>query len=332
MSRPRIASEARFATVIPGSIVGRVRCGGGAARSQRDRLRSGDDERGARPRPRRPGAALPDGLRLGLRGLGLPDRGRSGGGRPGPSIWDTFARVPGAIADGQTGDVACDHYHRYPRRRRAHGRARRAGVPLQRQLAARAARRDRAPSTSAASTSTTASSMPSWPPASSRWSTCSTGTCPRRSRIGGGFANPRVVGWFTDYAALRGVDRLGDRVSRLDDVQRAGGLRLPRPRRRHPRAGPARLADGDPRRRQRASRPRRRGRGDPLAGQARADRHRLRREPGRARDRHATATGAPPRSGAPLATRGSSIRCSAAAIRSSASRRTAPRATSTASS
>src|SRR6185369_1159408 len=32
----------------------------------------------------------------------------------GPSIWDTFARVPGAIADGQTGDVACDHYHRYP--------------------------------------------------------------------------------------------------------------------------------------------------------------------------------------------------------------------------
>jgi beta-glucosidase len=32
----------------------------------------------------------------------------------GPSIWDTFARRPGAIADGSTGDVACDHYHRYP--------------------------------------------------------------------------------------------------------------------------------------------------------------------------------------------------------------------------
>ena len=32
----------------------------------------------------------------------------------GPSIWDTFSRVPGAIADGQTGDVACDHYHRFP--------------------------------------------------------------------------------------------------------------------------------------------------------------------------------------------------------------------------
>jgi beta-glucosidase len=31
----------------------------------------------------------------------------------GPSIWDTFCRVPGAIAGGDTGDVACDHYHRY---------------------------------------------------------------------------------------------------------------------------------------------------------------------------------------------------------------------------
>ncbi len=30
----------------------------------------------------------------------------------GESIWDAFARVPGAIADGSTGDVADDHYHR----------------------------------------------------------------------------------------------------------------------------------------------------------------------------------------------------------------------------
>ena len=32
----------------------------------------------------------------------------------GPSIWDTFCRVPGAIEDGTSGDVACDHYHRMP--------------------------------------------------------------------------------------------------------------------------------------------------------------------------------------------------------------------------
>ncbi len=31
----------------------------------------------------------------------------------GPSIWDTFSRVPGAIADGQTGDLADDHYRRF---------------------------------------------------------------------------------------------------------------------------------------------------------------------------------------------------------------------------
>jgi beta-glucosidase len=32
----------------------------------------------------------------------------------GPSIWDEFCRIPGAIADGSNADVACDHYHRLP--------------------------------------------------------------------------------------------------------------------------------------------------------------------------------------------------------------------------
>jgi beta-glucosidase len=31
----------------------------------------------------------------------------------GPSNWDAFCRVPGAIADGSNGDIACDHYHRW---------------------------------------------------------------------------------------------------------------------------------------------------------------------------------------------------------------------------
>jgi beta-glucosidase len=30
-----------------------------------------------------------------------------------PSIWDTFSHTPGAIIGDDTGDVACDHYHRY---------------------------------------------------------------------------------------------------------------------------------------------------------------------------------------------------------------------------
>ena len=31
----------------------------------------------------------------------------------GPSVWDMFCRRPGKVWDGQTGEVACDHYHRY---------------------------------------------------------------------------------------------------------------------------------------------------------------------------------------------------------------------------
>lgn len=32
----------------------------------------------------------------------------------GESIWDRFCRTPGKVAGGHTGDMACDHYHRFP--------------------------------------------------------------------------------------------------------------------------------------------------------------------------------------------------------------------------
>ena len=32
----------------------------------------------------------------------------------GRSIWDDFCHTPGTVEAGDTGDVACDHYHRYP--------------------------------------------------------------------------------------------------------------------------------------------------------------------------------------------------------------------------
>jgi beta-glucosidase len=32
----------------------------------------------------------------------------------GPSIWDTFSALPGKVANGHTGEVANNHYHRYP--------------------------------------------------------------------------------------------------------------------------------------------------------------------------------------------------------------------------
>lgn len=38
--------------------------------------------------------------------------GASAANGKGESIWDEFCRVPGAIADGSDGRMACDHYHR----------------------------------------------------------------------------------------------------------------------------------------------------------------------------------------------------------------------------
>ena len=31
----------------------------------------------------------------------------------GPSIWDEFSHTPGKVRNNDTGDVACDHLHRY---------------------------------------------------------------------------------------------------------------------------------------------------------------------------------------------------------------------------
>ena len=129
----------------------------------------------------------------------------------GPSVWDTFARVPDAIADGQTGDVACDHYHRFPE-----------DIALMAGIGAKAYRLS-----------------VSWP----RIQPGGTGAAnerglafydrlvdavlgagvqplvnlfhwdlPQALQDRGGFANPAVIGWFAEFAALVAA-RLGDRVS-----------------------------------------------------------------------------------------------------------------------
>jgi beta-glucosidase len=38
--------------------------------------------------------------------------GAADAGGKGASIWDEFCRIPGTVADGTDGQVACDHYHR----------------------------------------------------------------------------------------------------------------------------------------------------------------------------------------------------------------------------
>ncbi|HVD71100.1 MAG TPA: family 1 glycosylhydrolase, partial [Actinomycetota bacterium] len=39
--------------------------------------------------------------------------GAAGAAGRGESIWDRFSHTPGRVRNGDTGDVACDHYHRY---------------------------------------------------------------------------------------------------------------------------------------------------------------------------------------------------------------------------
>ena len=129
----------------------------------------------------------------------------------GRSIWDTFSRVPGAIADGQTGDDACNHYHRY-----------REDVALMAGIGAKAYRfsvswprvlpdgtgavnesgldfYDRLVDALLAAGIQPLVNLFHWDLA-------------QALQDRGGFADPRAVGWFVDYAALV-ASRLGDRVA-----------------------------------------------------------------------------------------------------------------------
>ncbi|NUR08282.1 MAG: beta-glucosidase [Nocardioidaceae bacterium] len=59
------------------------------------------------------GLLLPPGFELGVATASYQIEGAVDEGGRGPSIWDTFSHTPGKVARGETGDVACDHYHRY---------------------------------------------------------------------------------------------------------------------------------------------------------------------------------------------------------------------------
>ncbi|GAB3775350.1 beta-glucosidase [Nocardioides ginsengisegetis] len=56
---------------------------------------------------------LPPGFRFGTSTAAYQIEGAAHEDGKGPSVWDAFAAQPGRIKDGSTGEVACDHYHRY---------------------------------------------------------------------------------------------------------------------------------------------------------------------------------------------------------------------------
>jgi beta-glucosidase len=59
------------------------------------------------------GIELPRGFELGVATAAYQIEGAVNEGGRGRSIWDTFSHTPGRVKGGDTGDIACDHYHRY---------------------------------------------------------------------------------------------------------------------------------------------------------------------------------------------------------------------------
>jgi len=57
---------------------------------------------------------FPHGFLFGASTASYQIEGAVGEDGRGPSIWDKFTHATDRIAGGDTGDVACDHYHRYP--------------------------------------------------------------------------------------------------------------------------------------------------------------------------------------------------------------------------
>jgi beta-glucosidase len=58
---------------------------------------------------------FPDGFLWGTATASYQIEGAVGEGGRGASIWDTFSHTPGKVYRGDTGDIACDHYHRLER-------------------------------------------------------------------------------------------------------------------------------------------------------------------------------------------------------------------------
>ena len=56
---------------------------------------------------------FPEGFGFGVASSAYQIEGATTEGGRGESIWDRYCRTPGRVANGETGDIACDHYHRY---------------------------------------------------------------------------------------------------------------------------------------------------------------------------------------------------------------------------
>ena len=55
---------------------------------------------------------FPDGFLWGTATSAYQVEGGAQADGRGPSVWDTFSHTPGKVRGGDTGDIACDFYHR----------------------------------------------------------------------------------------------------------------------------------------------------------------------------------------------------------------------------
>ena len=226
----------------------------------------------------------------------------------GPSIWDTYAETPGRVADGDTGDVAVDHYHRWrddvdadaelgvrayrfslawPRIQPAGpGPVNQAGLDVLRPARRRAARRRHR---------ALADALPLGPAA---------GAGGRRGLAG---ARHRATGSPSSRRSC--AEALGDRVQALDHAERAVVLGVPRLRQRPARAGPDQPGRRRGGRAPPAARPRARRRGDARRRAARAGRRHAQPVRRLARRRRRRGPPTPPAASTACRTGGSSTRC-----------------------
>jgi beta-glucosidase len=65
------------------------------------------------PKPAPPASTFPTGFVWGAATAAYQIEGAAAEDGRTPSIWDTFSRTPGKVRNGDTGDIAADHYHRY---------------------------------------------------------------------------------------------------------------------------------------------------------------------------------------------------------------------------
>ncbi|MFO1111792.1 MAG: GH1 family beta-glucosidase [Bradyrhizobium sp.] len=131
----------------------------------------------------------------------------------GDSIWDSYCRQSGKVKNGDTGDIACDHYHRY-----------REDVALMRQLGVDAYRFSIAwprvlPRGSGAANEAGLSFYDRLVDALlaagiEPWICLYHWDLPQALGDLGGWQNRDIAGWFADYAALI-ARRYGDRVKRF---------------------------------------------------------------------------------------------------------------------